>query len=206
MENKKMIKNIILDILKGGFGVVLPTLGMIAVVYFLYDFALLLLSPATLFLNKVLDFPEYLTDVLTFIFIMFVCFVCGLFLKTNFGNILYGLYEKILKKIKLYKIFKAIKEIYEQLTSDNLNAFKEYVLIYPFGKDNAGLPAFIVDDYEGLNGKVFVVFAPTVPNPTSGLNYHITEDLMIRYPDISIEAAFKSIISCGVGTKKVING
>tara|TARA_B100002019_G_scaffold277899_1_gene278209 strand:- start:574 stop:1212 length:639 start_codon:yes stop_codon:yes gene_type:complete len=206
MELKnKSTESIIKNILKGGFGIIIPTFGMIAVIYFLYQFILGMLSPVTWFLNKYLSFPELLTDIVTFIVVLAMCFFCGVLIQTKFGTFLYDLFERFLKKIKVYRIFNAIKEIYLQLTNDDFDAFKEYVVAYPFGKENAGVPAFIIEKYENENKEmIYLVFAPTVPNPTSGFNYHLKEELLERYPDVKVEEAFRSIISCGVGSTELI--
>lgn len=203
--NKTSIKNIFIDILKGGFGVVIPTVGMIAVVYFIYNFILNLLSPLTYYLNKTLSFPVLLTDIIAVIIIMSVCFVCGVLLKTKFGKFAYFLYESFLKKIKVFKIFNTLKEIYIQLTSDNKNAFREFVIAHPFSETKTGVPAFIVESYLKDDKEIFVVFAPTVPNPTSGFSYHLEEKYIDRYPEVPIDKAFRTILSCGSGISELLH-
>lgn len=55
------------------------------------------------------------------------------------------------------------------------------------------LPAFKTGDTE----KNIAVFVPTTPNPTSGFLVIFKENDLI-YLDMTIESAFKYIISCGV--------
>lgn len=203
-KNKKLIKNIIIDTLKGGFGVVVPTVGMIAVIYFVYNFILDLLSPLTNFLNKYLSFPVLLTDAIALFIVLGICFICGVILKTSIGKFVYFVYESFLKKIKVFKIFNTIKEIYNQLTSDNSQAFREFAIAYPFGESSTGVPAFIVEDYMVNDKKIIIVFAPTVPNPTSGFSYHLEEHQIVRYPNVPVDKAFRSILSCGAGTGELI--
>lgn len=204
-KNKKLFKNIIIDTLKGGFGVVIPTVGMIGIIYFVYDFILNLLSPVTNFLNKYMSFPELLTDIITLAIVLFLCFMCGVLLKTSFGKFMYFFYEKFLKKIRVFKIFNILKEIYQQLTNDKSNAFREFVMAKPFGNNNTSVPAFIVEEYKNSKGEtIYIVFAPTVPNPTSGFSYHLTINEIDRYPKLPVEQAFRSILSCGAGMGELI--
>jgi uncharacterized membrane protein len=203
-DNKKFLKNILIDTLKGGFGLVIPTVGMVAIIYFVYDFILNLLSPVTTFLNKYLSFPEILTDGIALILVLTLCFFCGVILKTSFGKFVYFVYESFLKKIKVFKIFNTIKEIYLQLTSDNSNAFREFVMVYPFGREQAAVPAFIVEKYTKGEEEIYIVFAPTVPNPTSGFSYHLNKNSMDRYPKVPVDKAFRSILSCGAGMAELI--
>ena len=204
-NKKKLLKNIFIDTLKGGFGLVIPTVGMMGIIYFVYEFILNLLSPITIFLNKFLSFPELLTDIITLLIVLLICFFCGVILKTSFGKFMYFIYESFLKKIKVFKIFNTIKEIYIQLTSNNTKAFKEFAMAYPFGREGAGVPAFIAESYIKDGEEIFILFAPTVPNPSSGFSYHLTKDKIDMYPNIPVDQAFRSILSCGVGMSELIN-
>lgn len=204
-NRKKIIKNIFIDTLKGGFGLVIPTVGMMGIIYFVYEFILNLLSPITMFLNKFLSFPELLTDIITLLIVLLICFFCGVVLKTSFGKFIYFIYESFLKKIKVFKIFNTIKEIYIQLTSNNTNAFKEFAMAYPFGRGHAGVPAFITETYIKDDKEIFILFAPTVPNPSSGFSYHLSRDMIDIYPNLPVDKAFRSILSCGVGMAELID-
>ena len=199
MNKNRRMKSVLSNILRGGFGVVIPTFGMIAIVYFIYEFILEVLYPITWTLEKTFNIPEILMSFLTFVGVIVLCLVCGIMLKTKFGNWFFMIYEALLKRLKVFKIFNAIREVYNQLTSDNLDAFKEFVMVYPFGLDNAAVPAFIIEKYSIGEDVIYIVFAPTVPNPTSGFSYHLRERLVERYPEVSVEKAFRSIVSCGVG-------
>ena len=203
--SKQWFKNIFIDILKGGFGVVIPTVGMMAVVYFIYNFILNLLSPLTYYLNKTLSFPTLLVDIIALCMVLFVCFVCGIILKTKSGKFAYFLYESFLKKIKVFKIFNTLKEIYLQLTTNNTKAFREFVIAKPFSGANTGVPAFIVESYIKEGKEIFIVFAPTVPNPTSGFSYHLEEHCIERHPEVPIDKAFRTILSCGAGTSDLLH-
>lgn len=207
MDNRleKKSKSVLSTILKGGFGIVLPTFGMIAVIFLIYDFALGLVYPITWFLEKRLNFPEWFVDILSLSSFLFLCFAAGVLIRTKIGVWFYNYYEKVLKKVGVFKIFKVIKEIYEQLTSENLEAFKEFAMCYPFGSDNAAVPAFIVEKYQKKGVDYYVVFAPTVPNPTSGFSYHLPSNLIEPHPEISVEKAFRTIVSCGVGSVDLLN-
>ena len=113
--------------------------------------------------------------------------------------------NRFFAKLLLFKIFNTLKEIYLQLTSNNTKAFREFVIAHPFSGSSTGVPAFIVESYLKDDKEIFIVFAPTVPNPTSGFSYHLEAKNIDRYPDVPIDKAFRTILSCGAGTADLLH-
>ena len=204
MNNKKLAKEIIIDTLKGGFGVVLPTFGMLYIIYLIISFTISLMSPLTNFLTKFLNFPEILVSGISLFIFLSICFMCGVFIKTKAGKFSYYLYEKILKKLKIFNLFNTLKEVYSQFFEKKNNAFSKAVICYPYGRENAGFSGLISDEWN-LNGVVhYTVFVPTAPNPTSGLLMHLTEENVDVLENTSNDEIMRSIIGCGVGTGSII--
>lgn len=133
--------------------------------------------------------------------------IAGIFLRNFFGNLLFNWFEAGLQRIpfvnSLYKLFRQISDVF---FGANASGFKKVVLVrWP----HAGVwtIGFVGSNTRGkLLGKVhevsksktnFVnIFVPTTPNPTSGFYFIVAEDEVV-YLDIGVEAAFKTIVSCG---------
>lgn len=205
MNNKKLAKEIVIDTLKGGFAVVLPTFGMIYIIYLIVSFTISLMSPITNFLTKFLNFPDLLVTSISFFLFLSICFLCGVLLKTKFGKFSYFIYEKALKKLKVFKLFNILKEVYSQFFEKKNTAFSKSVICYPYGRENAGFSGLISDEWE-IDGVLFyTVFIPTAPNPTSGLLMHLSESNVDVLSAVTNDEMMRSIIGCGIGTGDILN-
>lgn len=98
-------------------------------------------------------------------------------------------------------IYKTCQDIIKTIFAADTKSFKQVVLV-PFpSKDIYSVGLITRDNIQGLENTAHInpvaVFVPTTPNPTSGfLMLFKQEDLV--YLDMSVEDAFKYIISCGV--------
>lgn len=132
---------------------------------------------------------------LTVISILAIFFFVGLAIRTRFGNMIRDEIEKnYLMKIPGYK---TIKEIVMQFFGSNRSFFTEVVLVDVFDCGTL-MTGFITD----TQGEYVSVFVPTGPNPTSGNIYHLHHTKIVK-SNVSVDAAIKSIISCGAGSSKV---
>jgi uncharacterized membrane protein len=110
--------------------------------------------------------------------------------------------ETILHRIPfISSIYRACSDVVRTIFSRNTGAFRQVVLVpYPReGTYSVGLITRetipMLHEY-GASDRV-AVFIPTTPNPTSGfLVLYNREDVVLL--DMSIEDAFKYVISCGV--------
>ncbi|KZY61422.1 hypothetical protein A3738_22580 [Oleiphilus sp. HI0066] len=50
----------------------------------------------------------------------------------------------------------------------------------------------------------YTIFMPTGPNPTSGNIYHVKQEQVTLYPEISVSDAMRTIIACGAGSGELI--
>jgi uncharacterized membrane protein len=147
-------------------------------------------------LTNFLNFFVGLTAPLLFILII------GLMARNIVGRWLLGTGEQVLQAIPLAgSIYKTLKQILETLLQDSKTKFRRVVMLeYPRqGVWSIGFVTGIVAPsvQAHINQPVLSVFIPTTPNPTSGWYTIIPESEVITV-DISIEDAFKILISGGI--------
>lgn len=130
--------------------------------------------------------------ILLFLFLATVCI--GMLARWFFVHALLNFGEKLLHRIPLISpVYKTSKDIINTIFSDHSSSFKQVVLA-PFPSKTACTIGLVSRQEPG---ELVAVFIPTTPNPTSGfLALFKSEDLV--YLDMSVEDAFKFIISCGV--------
>lgn len=99
------------------------------------------------------------------------------------------------------KIYKTCQDIIQTLFTSKTNAFKQVVMV-PFPTATTYSIGLLTRDTmpgipSGGTDNFVAVFVPTTPNPTSGFLIMFREQ-DILYMDMSVEDAFKFVISCGV--------
>jgi uncharacterized membrane protein len=98
-------------------------------------------------------------------------------------------------------VYKTLKQILETFLRDNSSRFRRVVLVeYP----RQGLYAigFVTGELApalqgGFEQRMLSVFIPTAPNPTTGW-YALVPDTSVRDLNLSVEDAFRTIISAGI--------
>jgi uncharacterized membrane protein len=78
--------------------------------------------------------------------------------------------------------------------------FTSVALVNIFGTDTL-VTAFITDEH--ADGS-YTVFVPTGPNPTSGFMYHMKRKYVHKV-DYPMEEAMRTVISCGSGSRKILD-
>lgn len=179
----------------GGVLVLLP----LAILIYLFQLILSLLLKISEPLAKL--FPsiwnEILVQLIALAILVGICFFVGLFIRTRFGNTVFGFLEsQFLAKIPFYT---SIKETIQQFTGQKKMPFSEVVLVNAFGNET-WMTGFVTDRLP--NGYI-TVFVPTAPNPTNGYVFHLKEE-HVKPIDVKSEEAIKSIISMGSGSKKIL--
>ena len=102
----------------------------------------------------------------------------------------------ILKYIPGYSI---IKETVLQFMGKKKFPFSPVVLVRAFENDTL-MTGFITDEHPDGQCTVFV---PTGPNVTTGFVFHLSRDNV--YPvNVSADQAIRTVISCGVGSDRLI--
>ncbi len=133
-----------------------------------------------------------------------VVLTTGLLVRNVFGQRLLSWWEQVLRRIPFVNaIYNSVKQVSDTLLSESGNAFGKVLLVrYPHADSwslafQTSVPAEVTrrlagDEYVG-------VFVPTTPSPVNGFYFYVKKSATIEL-DISVDAAFKAIVSMGVVT------
>jgi uncharacterized membrane protein len=128
----------------------------------------------------------------------------GLAMRAYTGRKLYAWFEAILLKVPVFSgIYQGLKKLVDTIFGSDSMRFRQVVMVeYP--RRGAWAIAFLTGDALYLEtGREFEqdqpvsIFLPTTPNPTSGF-YLVLPARDVRRLDISVEEAFKIIMSAGI--------
>ena len=199
----KRTKTFFRTTLLGGVIVILPTIILIFAFKWLFGMVADGIRPLTNLVVNNLTLPdqydEFIATLIVLSVIILGCFVVGLFVKTRLGHWIYEGFENgLLSKAPGYKM---IKETLNQFLGKKESPFSSVALVQIF-ENETKVTAFITDRH--TDGTI-TVFVPTGPNPTSGFIYHLNEQY-VHPVDISVEEAMRSVISCGLGSGKLMKG
>lgn len=132
---------------------------------------------------------------------LLVVFLTGLITANIVGQKLVRFWEGVLARIPVVKsIYYSVKQVSDTLLSDSGNAFGKVLLVrYPHPQ--AWSLAFQTNvPYEVgmcLPEDYVAVFIPTTPSPVNGFYFYVRREDVIEI-DMSVDAAFKYIVSMGV--------
>ncbi len=126
----------------------------------------------------------------------------GLMARNIVGRWLLEFGEGTLSRIPLAgSVYKTLKQLLETFLRDNSKRFRRVVLVeYPReGLFSVGFVTGLVGAsiQEELEQPLLSVFIPTAPNPTTGW-YTLVPESSVRDLNISVEDAFRTIISAGI--------
>jgi len=138
----------------------------------------------------------------TIILILFV----GLIWNNGLGRSILKGFDKIFERVPIFsQIYTGAKQVMESLGGVQRNAFKEAVLI-DFPRAGVKSLAFITNVMEDENDqKIYTVYVPGSPNPTSGF-LMLLRDHQIHRPDLAVDCAMRMIVSCGMVTPEKCRG
>ena len=126
----------------------------------------------------------------------------GLMARNFVGRWLLEFGEGTLSKIPVAgAVYKTLKQLLETFLSNKSNRFRRVVLVeYP--REGLYSVGFVTGDVgpslqPELEQKLLSVFIPTAPNPTTGW-YTLVPESSVKDLDISVEDAFRTIISAGI--------
>ncbi len=134
--------------------------------------------------------------------LFFFTVLLGFLGRLFFINYFIGLGDKILHKIPfISSVYKVSQDVIKTIFTTENRSFKQVVLV-PFpSTDSLSVGLVTRDDFSGMKNppekKLVAVFVPTTPNPTSGFLILYPQE-QLTYLDMSVENAFKYVISCGV--------
>ena len=142
------------------------------------------------------------------ILVLIVILITGVLVTNILGRKLVALWEKALNKIPGFRnIYNVLKKVSDTVFNTSTESFRKAFLIqYP--SKGIWVIAFQSGDYrdeaESIIGEeIMNLFVPTTPNPTSGFFVMMAEKDAFEL-DMSVEDAFKLVISAGVVTPSTV--
>tara|TARA_R110002167_G_scaffold52042_3_gene150552 strand:- start:7653 stop:8258 length:606 start_codon:yes stop_codon:yes gene_type:complete len=197
------IKKFLLLTLLGGIAVVLPGAILAMLFGWLFNLTRDLISPLTALISARTAYNEWVAGMLVVILIIGSCFLIGLLVRTGLGAWLHSRLDRVLGK--LAPGYRIIRELVDQFFGDQQASLfsGEVALARIYGADvPVTVTAIVTAKHE--NG-YFTLFVPTAPVPTSGITYHLPPECVELKPEISVEAAMRTVISCGAGSQLLFN-
>ena len=149
------------------------------------------------------DLPPLVGALFTFIVIL----LAGVIVRHFFGSEVVRIGERLLSRVPVARsIYYGVKQLFEAIlsTAGSEKTFNRVVLIEYPRRGMWGI-AFVTGPSKGPLKRAFPeqsmlnCFIPTTPNPTSGF-YLLVPETDIREVDLSVEDAFKVIMSAGLVT------
>ena len=138
------------------------------------------------------------------ILVLLVILITGVMVTNILGRKLVALWERVLNKIPGFRnIYNVLKKVSDTVFNTTTDSFRKAFLIqYP--SKGIWVIAFQSGDYrseaESIIGEEIInLFVPTTPNPTSGFFVLMAKKDAFEL-DMSVEEAFKLVISAGVVT------
>ena len=133
---------------------------------------------------------------------LFAILLIGLMARNIVGRWLLEFGEETLQRIPLAgSVYKTLKQLLGTFLRDNSQRFRRVVLVeYPReGLFSVGFVTGVVGPslQAELTEPLLSVFIPTAPNPTTGW-YTLVPETSVKDLDISVEDAFRTIISAGI--------
>lgn len=192
------LKHFLKTSLLGGVVVILPVAILVSVSIWVFDLIAGWIQPLTNIVIKDTQTNEFIAAAFVIILIMTACFFVGILVRTRLGGFFYNQVET--RILKLAPGYSMIKETVLQLFGSRKDSpFSSVALAQIFC--NSTLATCFITDTHGDGS--YTVFVPTGPNPTSGLIYHLQGKYVHPVP-IPVQDAMRSIISCGAGSRKLM--
>ena len=194
------MKNFIKASLIGGLLVILPIAILGYFFKWLFGMVTDFIQPVTNVAGRIFPGSEFLADILALTVIILACFVVGVIVRTKAGNILHATFDNTLQK--LAPGYRMVKEVVQQIfgaSESSPFSSGQVARVKIYGVDCPTEVTALVTDRQANGG--YTVFVPTGPNPTSGNIYHVHESQVVLYPQIKLDSAMRTIISCGAGSK-----
>ena len=138
------------------------------------------------------------------ILVLIVILFTGVLVTNILGRRLVAIWEKVLNKIPGFRnVYNVLKKVSDTVFNTSTESFRKAFLIqYP--SKGIWVIAFQSGDYRGeaesiIGEEIMNLFVPTTPNPTSGFFVMMAKKDAFEL-DMSVEEAFKLVISAGVVT------
>lgn len=121
------------------------------------------------------------------------------------GRRVIGVGESLVMRIPLVKsVYSASKQVVQSLSLPDRGAFKATVAI-EFPAQGMKTIGFVTGGVTDANGEwLYKVFIPTTPNVTTGF-YEIAKAEMLQLTNLTVEDAFKMVISAGMISPEILD-
>ncbi len=139
------------------------------------------------------------------LFTLVVILLFGVVARHLFGWELVRLWERVLTRVPVARsIYSAVKQLFEAIFRDSEEQSFRRVVLIEYPRRGIWAIAFTTGPVVGVVGRkldepMANVFVPTTPNPTSGF-YLLIPETDLHEIDLSVEQAFKMIMSAGLVT------
>ena len=187
-------KNFLFTTLLGGVTVILPVVIFVWVINIVIHLVGAVIAPLSYLIQ--FDIAPVVIDLLSIIIIVLVCFATGLIIRTRVGNAIYAYIEK--QWLERLPVYSSIRDIVQQFTGKKRTAFKQVVILAPYGGETL-MTGFVTDE----DGDDFTVFVPTAPNPTNGFVFHMKR-AQLKFLDVKTEDAMRTVVGMGAGSQSLI--
>jgi uncharacterized membrane protein len=139
--------------------------------------------------------PGWLPGLVSFLLVLFVCFLVGIALRTKMGQKARAAIENsLLQKIPGYTLFRGMTR---QLVGENQESAWKPALAEI---EDALVPAFIIEE---LDDGRFTVFVPSVPTLLAGAVYILSAE-RVHPLNVPFPHAVKAVTHWGSGSKDLV--
>jgi uncharacterized membrane protein len=183
-----------------GFLVVIPLAVAIYVIIWLFIKIDNILQPVIT--NVITYFNPAYNEIrgLGFVAAVLIIYLVGVITSNYLGKKMVNFSEKVINKVPVFKqLYNGVKQVIEGLSGAGMNkaAFREVIFV-EFPRKGMLAPAFITNEFKGASGeKLFGVYIPTSPVPTSGY-FEIVYENDIIHTDLKIDDCIKMVVSGGM--------
>ena len=141
--------------------------------------------------------------------VIVIILLTGALVTNILGRKLLALWERALNKIPGFRnIYNVLKKVSTTVLNTSSDSFRKAFLVqYP--SKGIWVIAFQSGDYKGeaeslIGEEILNLFVPTTPNPTSGFVIMVSKKDVLEL-NMSVEEAFKLVISAGVVTPDTVD-
>jgi uncharacterized membrane protein len=131
-------------------------------------------------------------------------YLAGVVASNLVGKKLISYWESLLARVPVFRqLYTGIKQILDSFSAPRKTGFMQVVFV-EFPRKGLKAIGFVTNELTTQSGeKLYSVFIPTAPNPTSGFLEMVREEDMVR-TKIPVDEALKMVVSAGrVSIKEV---
>ena len=155
-----------------------------------------------LLLPFVREIPPFLKTLIGLFIGLVLLYLAGLSVRLFFGFELENYIHRLMSRIPLVRtIYNASRELMKFIGgSQERKVTSGKVVLFTIGDEGPFLMGFLTKEepFEKDGKRYYMVFSPTVPNPTTGF-YLIVEEKRLAFLDMDFNEAFKVIMTAGIG-------